>query len=727
MATLILNAAGTAIGGPLGGAIGSVIGKQIDNAVFGPGVRQGPRLSELKVQTSRYGNPIPKLFGAVRVAGTVIWSTDLIETRMRQSSGKGRGATDAYIYQASFAVALSARPIRDVGRIWADGQLLRGAAGDLKIETGYRIYKGTEDQTVDPMIAGREGLTSTPAYRGMAYAVFEDMQLGDFGNRIPSLSFEVFADDDDVSAGFVLRALGPIKSDDGPDIGGIAATGDSIRAVAETLSQAMPFSISDESGLAIRFAATAPLAITAQDMGSGAKGPNPQISIDRRASADMPDMMTIAYADSARDYLDGVQSAKRTSSARRANAIELPATLNADAARRLAETRLSRLWAERTRAKVTLPWRALSIKPGSCVTVPGQNGRWRVETIGFEAMMVRLSLVQAVDVDGNPAIVAGDSGKGVEQPDRIHGPTTLRILDLPALNDDPASQPALIVAATGASPGWRRASLLASVDDGVSYSPIGSTALPCAMGVTLNPLGAPGQCELIDDVHMLDVRLVNPDEMLIEADMTALLQGANMAMVGDELLQFGRAEPLGDGQWRLAHLWRGRRGTEWASTAQGAGAPFTLIEPDAFKRIENEWAMPGVRIMAIGVSDTMGVTAIAPLMIGAAMRPLNVVGLAVTIDGGDRIIRWTPRSRAGWQWRDSIATPIGEERESYRVIKRAAGKPEMAIEVSQPNWIYSVTDRQADAAAGAMSVTIEIAQIGTCGLGRPATLLIPTI
>ena len=36
------------------------------------------------------------------------------------------------------------------------------------------------------------GADETPAYRGTAYVVFEDLALGNFGNRLPQLSFEVF-------------------------------------------------------------------------------------------------------------------------------------------------------------------------------------------------------------------------------------------------------------------------------------------------------------------------------------------------------------------------------------------------------------------------------------------------------------------------------------------------------------------------------------------------------
>ena len=89
MATLILSTVGTVLGGPIGGAIGSLIGQQIDLAIFGSPTRKGPRLKELSVQTSSYGAAIPRHYGRMRVAGSVIWATELKENREKSGGGKG--------------------------------------------------------------------------------------------------------------------------------------------------------------------------------------------------------------------------------------------------------------------------------------------------------------------------------------------------------------------------------------------------------------------------------------------------------------------------------------------------------------------------------------------------------------------------------------------------------------------------------------------------------------
>ena len=73
-----------------------------------------------------------------------------------------------------------------IGRVWADGKLIDLAG------LNFRVYPGDETQLPDPKIEAVEGAGSVPAYRGLAYVVFEDMAVGAYGNRIPQLTFEVF-------------------------------------------------------------------------------------------------------------------------------------------------------------------------------------------------------------------------------------------------------------------------------------------------------------------------------------------------------------------------------------------------------------------------------------------------------------------------------------------------------------------------------------------------------
>lgn len=195
MATIVLGAAGALVGsffGPLGTSIGWSIGAALGGALF-PGKGQtGPRLTDLKLHTSSYGQMIPITFGTVRMAGCVIWQTDLQEHEEHSGGKGGAPETTNFTYSASFAVQLCEGPIGGVLRIWADSRLVWDPSVMDPTDFPFTLYTGTETQLPDPTIESVEGVGNVPGHRGNAYVVFTDMTLTDYGNRLPSLTFEVF-------------------------------------------------------------------------------------------------------------------------------------------------------------------------------------------------------------------------------------------------------------------------------------------------------------------------------------------------------------------------------------------------------------------------------------------------------------------------------------------------------------------------------------------------------
>lgn len=192
MATLLLAAAGGALGGVFGGAaaavgqaLGGLAGYLVDKALIRSTMvgASGSRLTDLDVMSSTEGEDIPRVYGRVRLSGQMIWATRHEES-VSTSGGKGGPKVKSWRYHANFAVALCEGPIHRVGRIWADGVLLDTASLTL------RVHTGGEDQEPDALILARQG-GPAPAYRGVAYVVFEHFPLEDWGNRIPQLSFEV--------------------------------------------------------------------------------------------------------------------------------------------------------------------------------------------------------------------------------------------------------------------------------------------------------------------------------------------------------------------------------------------------------------------------------------------------------------------------------------------------------------------------------------------------------
>lgn len=203
MTTLVFQAAGSAIGAMLGGPVGAVIGQTVgalagayvDNQLFGQsgGARhlEGPRLSDLNGVQASEGAPIPRVYGRARIGGQIIWATrfEEVATTTRQGSSGGKGGkskttTTTYSYFVNLAVGLCEGPIAGVRRVWADGKEV-----DLTA-VAMRVHRGDETQAPDPLILAKEGGVA-PAYRGLAYVVFERFPLDDYGARVPQFSFEV--------------------------------------------------------------------------------------------------------------------------------------------------------------------------------------------------------------------------------------------------------------------------------------------------------------------------------------------------------------------------------------------------------------------------------------------------------------------------------------------------------------------------------------------------------
>lgn len=211
---------GAVIGFYVGGPSGAVYGAQLGMGVGGlidPAKVQGPRLDDLSAQTSTYGAFIPRIYGTAPVVGNIFWiqGNKLIE-REAESSGKGGPEVTNFEYFATFAVGLCAGPIDGVRRIWIGGQLWYDA-GSNDISTIiasnesaalFTLYNGSDTQLADPLIQADRGVANVPAYRGLAYIVFNELPVKDYGNSLAGAQVKIEV----VKAGAVVHTLTQVSS-----------------------------------------------------------------------------------------------------------------------------------------------------------------------------------------------------------------------------------------------------------------------------------------------------------------------------------------------------------------------------------------------------------------------------------------------------------------------------------------------------------------------------------
>ena len=179
----------------MGASVGGAIGAAIDPP-RGPHL-VGPRLSDLSQQTATYGAVIPRLYGNIAVTGNVFWveNNQLKEVSRTQGGGKGGGGgsqSTTYSYYATFAIGLCEGPIVGVQRIWIGQKLVYDAGSNdhsaimasNQAAKLFTLHLGDENQLPDDRMQATLGAANTPAYRGLAYLVFKDLPLKDYGNTL---------------------------------------------------------------------------------------------------------------------------------------------------------------------------------------------------------------------------------------------------------------------------------------------------------------------------------------------------------------------------------------------------------------------------------------------------------------------------------------------------------------------------------------------------------------
>ena len=189
-------------GNPQAAMAGFAIGSAIGGAIDGPVKVKGPGLGEAPVQTSRDGLPIPIGWGLCHLHGNLIQKNPPTTITVKDKQGKGGGTvteSERRLQTYAIGVARSAYgAIEGVTRIWEFDKLVYDInyAGITQAEhdkyaAKIRIYVGDESQLPDPDLEAHTGVGHCPAYRGLAYVVWVNYDITDFGSAIPQYRFEI--------------------------------------------------------------------------------------------------------------------------------------------------------------------------------------------------------------------------------------------------------------------------------------------------------------------------------------------------------------------------------------------------------------------------------------------------------------------------------------------------------------------------------------------------------
>lgn len=271
-------------------------------------------------------------------------------------------------------------------------------------------------------------------------------------------------------------------------------------------------------------------------------------------------------------------------------------------------------------------------------------------------------------------------------PSNVVGPTLLQLLDIPLLKDvDDGVGLLFYVAVTGLTDAWQGATIELSYDGGANYVDAETTDVPSTMGELLTALPDHPQ-DFPDETHTVRIRIDTPDADLEGTTLEQLLNRANLAIIGDELIQFGNAVEVTGGQWELSYLLRGRRGS--ATAAHTIGARFVLL--DAFTAIPASVTDLGrnmtFRATSTGTSPDTG-TVVSMIYSGQAQTERAVGYLAAHRAGVNAVVNWQGVGRLG----SGVTVANGARFAGFRVTFDDGVLPAVVVETDQETLTQDVS------------------------------------
>ena len=173
--------------------------------------------------------------------------------------------------------------------------------------------------------------------------------------------------------------------------------------------------------------------------------------------------------------------------------------------------------------------------------------------------------------------LAADAGRIVPNPDVRTGDLKIALFSAPADNQ-PSSRPTLYLAGSTPTPGWRRANV--EISHAGRMQVVQTARRKSVLGYAATSLDMFEN----EDEASIEIVLHDADQWLVSCGDEDLELGDNLAVLGNRIIHFGEATPLGAGRFRLARL-RGRAGTASGIGRHHEGEPFVLVERTALQAV----------------------------------------------------------------------------------------------------------------------------------------------
>jgi hypothetical protein len=436
----------------------------------------------------------------------------------------------------------------------------------------------------------------------------------------------------------------------------------------------------------------------------------------RSDSIQIPRVLHLNYFDVTGGLATNKQTSERAGDRRSIgeNSLQTPVILNTDeAARAIVINHKVMAEDQKGELKISLPDSFIELVPSDPVVIQWQGRSERARITKVETQDGYQDYVLLRDRQSSyTSLVEGiPPPPSTPPPPSAIGATLIHALDIHILRDsDDAVGLLLYFAASGVSPAWTGATIEVSYDSGANYVRSGEVRLSTIMGTLLDAL-PDHPADFPDEVNAVRVEIATPDATLESTDLTGLLNRENLALIGDEMIQFASADEYSPGEWDISYFLRGRKGT--SAAAHSAGTRFVLLDRDSIAMVPAELTDIGrtltIRATSFGRTSATG-TVINITYQGRSQIERAPAYVTAHRAGSDAVVTWQGVGRLG----AGALARHGERFDGYRVTFDDGTNPAIVVETDD-------TELTQDVSSLSGTITIGVQQLNTLTGAGPAT------
>ena len=444
------------------------------------------------------------------------------------------------------------------------------------------------------------------------------------------------------------------------------------------------------------------------------------LTVTRTQELELPRQVDVIYLNRTADFQAGTQSSQRqTVKAVDYTTVNLPIVLSDQEAKVVADVTLYNAWVGRVQYQFTVPPKYALLEPTDVITVTKDGAAYLVRLTATKLVRNGMQEISGIAEDVSSYDFYNPAGTGTPnlQPPATISATRLELMDLPAFPTDGVTDAYLRYGVVGLGDNWAGSAVYRSDDGGSNYALMQALTAQATIGAVLNIIPA-GTVYAWDNISTIDV-LLTFGQLQSVTDI-AVLNGANVCVIGDEVIQFQTATLLDTNKYRLSGLLRGRLGTEWAVGSHTAGERFIMLTNALARELmaSSSWGISR-KFKPVTIGSTLGATTAQDFAYAArALKPYSPVHIVGSRSAGDLTINWKRRTRINGDWRDAVDVPMSEESERYEVdIMSGVTLKRTITGLTSPTAVYTSAQQITDFGSAQSSILVNVYQL-SAAVGR---------